>query len=211
MIFLIILFFILGIAIGGHLRKKLYDRSTRIEHEKNEELKRNQFVEICKKIKSGNSKFKSRVNEMVYISISLEQHGDVDLIYIMDKDNIAIFKETKCLYTSDGIDEELTCEIISLIYQIYDKKINDTVEIFGFIFYRDEFEKSYGIKLKDLKKLNFFTKLSNDIDEIEQIKYENKNKFSIDEVLDKISAFGISSLSIEERLFLDNYSNEKRN
>lgn len=211
MIFLIILFFILGIAIGGHLRKKLYDRSIRIEHEKNEELKRSQFVEICKKIKSGNSKFKTRVNEMVYISVSLEQHGDVDLIYIMDKDNIAIFKETKCLYTSDDIDEELTCEIISLIYQIYDKKINDTVEIFGFIFYRDEFEKSYGIKLKDLKKLNFFTKLSNDVDEIEQIKYENKNKFSIDEVLDKISAFGISSLSIEERLFLDNYSNEKRN
>ena len=62
-----------------------------------------------------------------------------------------------------------------------------------------------------MKKLNFFTKLSNDVDEIEQIKYENKNKFSIDEVLDKISAFGISSLSIEERLFLDNYSNEKRN
>jgi hypothetical protein len=46
--------------------------------------------------------------------------------------------------------------------------------------------------------------------EIEKIKNENKKRFNIDEILDKISSFGIASLTIEERLFLDNYSNEKR-
>ena len=46
--------------------------------------------------------------------------------------------------------------------------------------------------------------------EIEKIKTENRRKFNIDEILDKISSLGIASLTIEERLFLDNYSNEKR-
>jgi hypothetical protein len=61
-----------------------------------------------------------------------------------------------------------------------------------------------------LKKSDLFSNLSNDIGEIEKIKTENRRKFNIDEILDKISSLGIASLTIEERLFLDNYSNEKR-
>jgi hypothetical protein len=134
----------------------------------------------------------------------------VDLIYLLDKDDIAIFQDTKCLYTSDGIDKSLVDEIISTIYKIYGKKINDVVEILGFVFYREEFENSFNIKVEDLKKSNLFSNLSNDMGEIEKIKNENKKRFNIDEILDKISSFGIASLTIEERLFLDNYSNEKR-
>ena len=147
---------------------------------------------------------------MVYLSVSLEEHGEVDLIYLLDKDDIAIFQDTKCLYTSDGIDKSLVDEIISTIYKIYGKKINDVVEILGFVFYREEFENSFNIKVEDLKKSNLFSNLSNDMGEIEKIKTENKKRFNIDEILDKISSFGIASLTIEERLFLDNYSNEKR-
>jgi hypothetical protein len=83
------------------------------------------------------------------------------------------------------------------------------VQILGFTFYREEFERTFRIKAEDLKKANLFE--SPQIDEIDKIKSDNKRKFDIDDILDKISAFGIASLSIEERLFLDNYSNEKRN
>jgi hypothetical protein len=211
MIVLVVLIFLFGIALGGFLQKRLFERALRIEKEKAEELKKNQFIEISKKVRSGKSKFRTRVNDMVYLSVNIEGHGDVDLIYLIDKDDIAIFQETKCLYTSDGIDKGLINEIISTIYKIYGKKINDVVEILGFTFYREEFEKSFNIKFEDLKKSNLFGNLINEIDEIDKIKNENKKKFNIDEILDKISAFGIASLSIEERLFLDNYSNEKGN
>ncbi len=211
MIVLVVLFFLFGISLGGFLQKRLFERALRIEKEKAEELKKNQFIEISKKVRSGKSKFRTRVNDMVYLSVNIEEHGDVDLIYLIDKDDIAIFQETKCLYTSDGIDKSLINEIISTIYKIYGKKINDVVEILGFTFYREEFEKSFNIKFEDLKKSNLFGNLINEIDEIDKIKNENKKKFNIDEILDKISAFGIASLSIEERLFLDNYSNEKGN
>lgn len=210
MIVLVVLIFVFGVSLGGYLQKRLFERALRIEKEKADELKKNQFIEISKKVKSGKSKFRTRVNDMVYLSINIEEHGNVDLIYLMDKDDVAIFQQTKCLYTSDGIDKSLIDEIISTIYKIYGKKINDVVEILGFVFYREEFENSFNIKVEDLKKSNLFSNLSNDIGEIEKIKTENRRKFNIDEILDKISSLGIASLTIEERLFLDNYSNEKR-
>jgi hypothetical protein len=210
MIVLVVLIFVFGVSLGGYLQKRLFERALRIEKEKADELKKNQFIEISKKVKSGKSKFRTRVNDMVYLSVNIEEHGNVDLIYLMDKDDVAIFQQTKCLYTSDGIDKSLIDEIISTIYKIYGKKINDVVEILGFVFYREEFENSFNIKVEDLKKSNLFSNLSNDMGEIEKIKTENKKRFNIDEILDKISSFGIASLTIEERLFLDNYSNEKR-
>ena len=210
MIVALIFTFVFGVSLGGYLQKRLFERALRIEKEKADELKKNQFIELKKKVRNGKSKFKTRVNDMVYLSVYLEEHGDVDLIYLLDKDDIAIFQDTKCLYTSDGIDKSLVDEIISTIYKIYGKKINDVVEILGFVFYREEFENSFNIKVEDLKKSNLFSNLSNDMGEIEKIKTENKKRFNIDEILDKISSFGIASLTIEERLFLDNYSNEKR-
>lgn len=211
MIFLyLFITFILGVALGGNLHKRLTERALKLEQEKVAETKKTQFVEILDKVKSGGSKFTSRVNDTVYLSLTLKEHGPIDLIYLIDKNDVAIFQQSKCLYTSDGIDKELLGEIISTIFRIYGRKINDVVEILGFTFYREEFEKSFNIKAEDLKKANFLAQSQVDMTEIDKIKIENQKRFNIDEILDKISAFGISSLSIEERSFLDNYSNEKR-
>jgi hypothetical protein len=210
MIFITILsFFILGIAIGGNLQTRLTKRAIRLEHEKMTESKKSQFIELINCLKTGNTKFKSRVNDTVYVATNLKEHGEVDLIYLMDKNDIAIFQGSKCLYTSDGIDVGIIDEIISSVNLIHDKKINDIVNVLGFTFYREEFEKSFNIKAEDLKKANLFSPM--DVNEIDKINLENQLRFDIDDILDKISAFGIASLSIEERLFLDNYSNEKRN
>ena len=210
MIFITILsFFILGIAIGGNLQTRLTKRAIRLEHEKMTESKKSQFIELINCLKTGNTKFKSRVNDTVYVATNLKEHGEVDLIYLMDKNDIAIFQGSKCLYTSDGIDVGIIDEIISSVNLVHDKKINDIVNVLGFTFYREEFEKSFNIKAEDLKKANLFSPM--DVNEIDKINLENQLRFDIDDILDKISAFGIASLSIEERLFLDNYSNEKRN
>lgn len=206
----LILMFVFGVSIGGYLQLRLSKRALRIEQERVDEDKKSRFVELVSKFKIGKSKFKNRINDMVYITVQLDDIGNVDLVYLLDKDDVAIFQDTKCLYTSDGIDKTIINDIINVIYKIYEKKINDVVEILGFVFNREQFEKSFNIKAEDLKKANLFANLENEIGEIDKIKSDNNKRFDIDDILDKISVFGIASLTIEERLFLDNYSNEKR-
>lgn len=209
MIFITILsFFILGVVVGGNLQTRLTKRAIRLEHEKMNQQKKDHFLEVVECIKNGRSHFKSRVNDTVYVTVHIKEVGEIDVIYLMDKNDIALFQNAKCLHTSDGVDRDLINEIISLIFRIHSKKINDVVEILGFVFNREEFEKSFNIKAEDLKKANLFSPL--ETNEIDKINLENQLRFDIDDILDKISAFGIASLSIEERLFLDNYSNEKR-
>ena len=214
-LFLIIGFLSIGFSLGLYVQRKLTERAFRLESEKFSLSKKNQFLEVLSNIKFGSSQFKSRVNDTVYVSTTLSEYGDIDVIYLIDKNDIAIFQGAKCLNTSDGIDLNIINEIISTIYTIYDKKINDFVDILGFKFYREEFERSFNVKVDDLKNINLFGGMINnhDIDknEIDKIKSENKKKFNLDDILDKISSSGIDSLTFEERVFLDNYSNEEGN
>lgn len=214
-LFLIIGFLSIGFSLGLYVQRKLTERAFRLESEKFSLSKKNQYLEVLSNIKFGSSQFKTRVNDTVYISTTLSEYGDIDVIYLIDKNDIAIFQGAKCLNTSDGIDLNIINEIISTIYTIYDKKINDFVDILGFKFYREEFERSFNVKVDGLKNINLFGGMINnhDIDknEIDKIKSENKKKFNLDDILDKISASGIDSLTFEERVFLDNYSNEEGN
>lgn len=214
-LFLIIGFLSIGFSLGLYVQRKLTERAFRLESEKFSLSKKNQYLEVLSNIKFGSSQFKTRVNDTVYVSTTLSEYGDIDVIYLIDKNDIAIFQGAKCLNTSDGIDLNIINEIISTIYTIYDKKINDFVDILGFKFYREEFERSFNVKVDDLKNINLFGGMINnhDIDknEIDKIKSENKKKFNLDDILDKISSSGIDSLTFEEIVFLDNYSNEKRN
>jgi hypothetical protein len=75
---------------------------------------------------------------------------------------------------------------------------------------KKEFEKTFRIKFEDFNKLKNQMSSSSENSDIQDIITSNDIKFDIDEILDKISAYGIASLTLEERLFLDNYSNEKR-
>jgi hypothetical protein len=200
----------IGFSLGLYVQRKLTERSFRLENEKYALYKNNQFLEVLSNIKFGSSQFKTRINDTVYVSTTLSDYGDIEVIYLIDKNDIAIFQGSKCLNTSDGIDVNIIIEIISVIYTIYDKKINDFVDILGFKFYREEFERSFSVKVDDLKNSNLFRGLSND-NEIDKIKSENQKKFNLDDILDKISSSGIDSLTFEERVFLDNYSNEEGN
>ena len=214
-LFLIIGFLSIGFSLGLYVQRKLTERAFRLESEKFSLSKKNQYLEVLSNIKFGSSQFKTRVNDTVYVSTTLSEYGDIDVIYLIDKNDIAIFQGAKCLNTSDGIDLNIINEIISTIYTIYDKKINDFVDILGFKFYREEFERSFNVKVDDSKNINLFGGMINnhDIDknEIDKIKSENKKKFNLDDILDKISSSGIDSLTFEERVFLDNYSNEEGN
>jgi len=136
--------------------------------------------------------------------VKLKDHGKVNLLYLMDKKDIAIFKEDKCLYTSDQVDQNLLIDIITSIENRHGWKIEDVVNVLGFVFYREDFEKSFGMKFDDISKSLGMRPQSDS--EIDNIVNNNETKFDIDEVLDKIGKLGIEMLSEEEREFLDNYS-----
>ena len=134
MVLFSIIIFLAGLFLGGFLTKKIMHRLISIDNQRELNQKRNQFVEVLTKIKNGESRFKTRLNDTVYIQLHLTGNGPVDIIYLIDKDDIAIFQGTTCLYTSDSVEREIIEQIIKSICLIYNKKINDIIEILGFVF-----------------------------------------------------------------------------
>lgn len=210
MILLLVSVFFVGLFLGGFLAKKIMHRLISIDNQRALNSKRNHFVEVLSRIKNGESTFKTRLNDTVYVETNLTGHGKVDIIYLIDRDDIAIFQGTICLYSSESIEREIVEQIIKSICFIYNKKINDIIEILGFIFYREEFERSIGYKVDELLKNPMF-KIKNDKQNFEDIVEDVVEYFDIDELLDKISEFGLDILTPEEKNFLDNYSNDKGN
>jgi hypothetical protein len=201
----IILTFFLGMAAGVKLTELIHKMRLKKQEDDILEDRTKQFKEILTKVSTGKSRFKTRVNQTSYISVKLTEHGKVNVVYLMDKKDVAIFKEDKCLYTSDQVDQNLLTDIITAIENRHGWRIEDVVNVLGFVFYREDFEKSFGMKFDDISKSLGMRQQQSD-SEIDNIVNNNETKFDIDEVLDKIGKLGIEMLSEEEREFLDNYS-----
>lgn len=167
----------------------------------------NQFKEILENIKMGRAVFVSRVNQTIMIDTKLKKYDIVNIVYLIDKRIVCIFKENKCIYTSDIIDSELNDTIISNIHEQYGKEIDDVVEVLGVTISRDELET----KIKDFEDnnknisfdLNNFKKESTDIEKIIE---ENEERFEVDSILDKINKLGMEKITKEELEFLKTQS-----
>jgi hypothetical protein len=195
-----LLTFLLGVTIGFKLLNWLRNKT---EEDTKKELIENidkQFNEVLSNIERGNSKFKSRVNSTVYIESTLSKHGSVDIVYLIDKGDIAIFKDGNCLYTSHTVDKSIINSIIISINKYHKKEIDNVVSVLGMTFSKDEFERIFKIKFEDL---NISVNESSDIDKIVE---DNRTRYDIDEILDKISKDGITSLSPDEKQYLEDYS-----
>lgn len=163
----------------------------------------NQFKEVLNNILSSNSIFKNRVNNTVYINTKLKDYDDVNVIYLMDRKDIAIFKDGKCIYTSEMVEKDTIKSITTAIDKKFEDKINDVVEVLGFVFSREDFERTFKIKVEDLTNPEKMKMM--DESDIDKIVRENDSKFSIDDILDKINKVGIDNLTEDEKKFLQNY------
>ena len=193
----VLIVFIAGVISGGLIQKIVSQFSDNIKKNRMIDMITNQFKQVLSNISRGKSEFKNRFNNTVFISSSLKDHGDVDIVYMMDSREIAIFKESKCIYTSSSIKDNVLEDIAFTIEKRYKTQINDVVEVLGFKFYRPDFEKTFNLTAEQLK---------GEISDIDKIQNENNSKFDIDDILDKIGKQGMSSLSDEEKSFLDKYS-----
>ncbi len=161
----------------------------------------NIYSKVLENVYSNKTFFKSRINNTVSLDVTIDE-GDLTILYMIDKKDVAIFKGDKCIYTSDFVDNDILDELITTIDIYHKDKIVDVVNIMGLLFSREEFENKFNVKVDDFKNTSF-TKEVSDIDKI--IK-DNDVKFDINFILDRISAVGIDNLTKEEREFLNNYN-----
>lgn len=206
-----ILNYIIYAGIGFWLGN-IYSSWSRKLSEKNEKLKilldkNKQFNQILEKAGTRKTRFKTRVNNTVYIGVKLDDYGKVDILYFLDKPDIAIFKGDKLILTSEGVDSKLLNDVMDNLYKTHYHRINDVVEVLGFIFYREDFEKNFNINMNEIKeKANQMMSQMNDESDISNIIKNNSKKFNIDDILDKINLVGIDNLTKEELEFLNNYN-----
>jgi hypothetical protein len=165
------------------------------------------FQNVLDNLYTNKTSFVSRINGTVTIMTELNE-GIVNVVYLMDRKDIAIFKGDKCIYTSDSAERELVEEIIMGVEIFYKHEINDVVNVLGMVFSRDEFENKFKIKVEDMKKGMFGGFPKGEMSDIEKIKRQNEVKFNIDDILDRITSVGIENLTPEEKRFLDSYNNE---
>ena len=148
--------------------------------------------------------FTSRINNTVSLETLIDGEGKVNVMYMMDKKDIAIFKNDNCIYTSNLVKPDLLDEIITAIDIYHKDKIVDTINMMGLIFSREEFERKFNLKVEDLKKGMYAPMEVYDIDKM----IEDEIDFDIDYILDRISEVGIENLTPDEKEFLDNYNND---
>jgi hypothetical protein len=217
--FLLFFTFVVGVIFGFSTHKYFLNKNE-------EEIKRNKieeineiFTELHRSMLSGKVKYKNRMNQACYLLSELDEYGVVEIVYMIDKKEIGIFKEGKCIYTSDLVDGEIIINISNFIESVFKKEISEVINVFGLTLSKNEFERTFKIKYEDFEKFrdnlfgsNFNSEIDLNITDVKKNKKEDEIKyFDVDEILDKISTHGLSSLTKEERLFLDNYSNEKVN
>ncbi len=198
-----VLYFVMGILFKAFI-DGTKQTLTAIKLKKENEQK---YKQVLRKIQKGKSKFKTRVNSTVYISTTLHEIGDVDVILFLDTKKVAIFQNNTCLHTSDAINEELRKEIVKEIEERYKTEIDDVVELLGNKISRTEIEDKISevmqsdevnSKLEELRQY-----LGNDIQIVEDYGYTQED---VDTIFDKIAKSGMKSITDVEKKILDDYS-----
>jgi hypothetical protein len=164
-----------------------------------------QFKEVLSNLKKDKVVFVSRINHTVIIDTRISKLDVINIVYLMDKEIICIFKDNNCISTTENIDKDLKNEIVLEINKKFNDQINDVVQLMGLIISKEEFQTRIK-EIQDIIKNNPES-MNIDLDEesnINEILNNNNIKFDVDQILDKISKHGIKSITPEEKSFLDN-------
>jgi hypothetical protein len=164
------------------------------------------YSKLLENVYGNRTVFTSRINNTISLETLIEGEGKVNIMYMMDKKDIALFKNDKCIYTSDLVKVDLLDEIVNAIDIQHKDKILDTVNMMGLIFSREDFEKKFNMKVEDMKKGMMYGPPM-EIYDIDKMINDDEIDFDIDYILDRISEVGIENLTPDEKEFLDNYNN----
>ena len=204
---------ILGIMFGVLFGVKYVHSVTNKKNREEKEKVGRKFLESYVQISTGKSWFKSRTMNTCYLKLNIPSEGDIELLYLIDKKDLAIVKNNEIIYTTQIVDKTIVSETIDIIELFFKEEINNTINVFGLLFYKKTFENAFGEKLDSFEdlivKMYERGKTVSSQDPMQNIVKGNVDKHDIDEILDKISKKGITSLSAGEKEYLNYYSNNK--
>lgn len=177
-----------------------------IKRKKLAKIATEEFEEVLEKIKRGESTFFSRVNNTVIIVTNTKKLSEVNIVYLIDKKMVCIFKNNSCIHTSENIDRLLKENIIMHINFIYKKEIEDIIELFGVVISKKELHEKFE-ELRNKISTGEFSIEEKEESFINKIINETEIKaLNIDDILDRINLVGIEKLTNEEKEFLNNYN-----
>ena len=140
--------FCLGYVFSSFIRKVM----EKIADDESSKKVNDVYSNLLNNVHDDKTIFTSRINNTISLETLLDGEGKVNIMYMMDKKDIAIFKNDNCIYTSNLVKPDLLDEIITAIDIYHKTKIVDTVNMMGLIFSREEFEKKFNIRVEDMKK-----------------------------------------------------------
>lgn len=202
---------VIGIAvtsfyIGYHFSNFIKKRK---EEQKLNEYKKGVnyiFDEVLASFFDNKTRFHNRLNSTISIHTTTASLGKINIVYLLDKKDVAIFQNDKCIYTSDLVDKDVIATIINAINIKYKQDIEDVIDFMGIVYSKRDFEVKFGIKVSDLNNIiNNAPPIKKEKSDIDSIVSENENKFNMDDILDRINKIGIENLTSEEKEFLNNY------
>lgn len=210
-----IILLIAGIILGGLygflFGIKYINKKEKENAKKTKDNIQSKFLEAYVEISKNKAMFKSRIMNTCYIKTKIPSEGDIELLYLIDKKDLAIVKNNEVVYTSHVVDKALIKETIDLLEKKYHKEINDTISIFGLLFSKKTFEEAYGEKLDSFEDLIAKMYERTTMEKLFGVKekkvVKKEQTFDIDDIFDKISETGINSLTTAERKYLEYYSN----
>jgi hypothetical protein len=172
---------IVGISIGFYLGIKWVLYQTK---KVSEDLRRDiEKIFISVKDNIHVMTFKQRIHQFVHFT-----SGNYTVVYIMDKKELAIFENENCIAISNQLESKVPVEIMNFIDTNFKKQIDeDVINVQGYVV-----SKNF---IKSMEKPS----------DIEEMIEDNELKYSLDDILDKISVNGMSNLTEEEKEFLNNY------
>jgi len=161
--------------------------------EQRDKKEKSKIEDIFIKILDNTSKLKFGQRVHTYVQIKTENYL---LVYMMDKQELALFKGEEYIANSTQINPDISEKIIDFIKNKFDKEINDdVVEVGGYLV-----SQSYIDEVNSQYKTTYEYEI---IDE--EIEEEYEEYLNLDDILDKINISGINSLTNKEREFLNNY------
>lgn len=182
-----LLIFTVGVIFGFALFYGLLKLNAWYQVKKLEEDYNSIYSEILGLVGSKSLKFVNRYNNTVTFRVNLKSHGVVDLIYLIDKKDLNIFRGNVCMYSSFYTDKKILNELCQKIDTSYNKELMDCVDVMGNIIDR-----------------RTITKLNPNVQFPAAFPIVEPDPLNLDDILDKINAVGLDKLTPEEKEFLKN-------
>jgi hypothetical protein len=160
------------------------------------------FKQILTNLQNGKGKFISRVNQTVQIDTKIKSEGKITMLFFIDKNDLSIFKDGNCVYTTQNVDEDILNSITSMIWSRFSERISDVVQLYNNIMDRKTFMKLISQAKAEVQVFNL-DENGNIVDPINH--FQKDEPLTLDGILDRINQVGYDGLTETEKDFLKNH------